>query len=543
MFATLNVMWHQFTAAAQRALVYASGWSNRTGCDELEAEPLLVGLLVGTGVPGRHHAGTLAIDISAVRRALARSGTEANPHRRGDAPQQPFSQEVELSLQLACQRLAVLPQPLELATEHILLGLAAADHEVSLWLRQQGLDPDALEAEICRLYGYRGGADVIDAGSCERIAEECSSDTTVLATSSATSRVRSATRDRSGAQPPLLRVLDAAANRAREGLRVVEDYVRFVLDDRHLTGLCKQLRHDLTDALGRVSAEHRLAARETQADVGTALTTAAEQSRADAAEVLAANFARLQESLRSLEEFGKLLDADLAAAFKQLRYRAYTLQRAVDITRDSIERLAAARLYVLIDGRPSIEEFERLARALIDAGVDVLQLRDKRLGDRELLDRARLLRGLTQRTRHAVDRQRSARPGRLGPGRRGARGPGGAVGEGRPVDRRAGNAGGRFDPQHRTGPAGGARRGQLHRRGPDVSLGHEAVRASFPAWNCCGRWRPRFACPPSPSAASAGRTSARCWRRASRGLPSVKRSRLPPTLARQRRSCEPQSCK
>ena len=46
----------------------------------------------------------------------------------------------------------------------------------------------------------------------------------------------------------VLRVLDAAANRAREGLRVVEDYVRFVLDDQHLTELCKQLRHDLTDA-------------------------------------------------------------------------------------------------------------------------------------------------------------------------------------------------------------------------------------------------------------------------------------------------------
>ena len=88
--------------------------------------------------------------------------------------------------------------------------------------------------------------------------------------------------------------------------------------------------------------------------------------------MLTANFARLQESLRSLEEFGKLLGADgagLAAAFKQLRYRTYTLQRAVDITRGSIERLAAARLYVLIDGRPSVEEFERLARSLIDAGV------------------------------------------------------------------------------------------------------------------------------------------------------------------------------
>ena len=35
------------------------------------------------------------------------------------------------------------------------------------------------------------------------------------------------------------RILDAAANRAAEGLRVVEDYVRFVLDDRHLTELRK----------------------------------------------------------------------------------------------------------------------------------------------------------------------------------------------------------------------------------------------------------------------------------------------------------------
>ena len=190
--------------------------------------------------------------------------------------------------------------------------------------------------------------------------------------------------------------MDAAANRAREGLRVVEDYVRFVLDDRHLTELCKQLRHDLTEALGRISMEHRLAARETQADVGTVLTTAAEQSRADAAGVLAANFARLQESLRSLEEFGKLFDAGLAAVFKQMRYRAYTLQRAAEITRDSIQRLAAVRLYVLIDGRQSSEEFERLARRLIEAGVHVIQLRDKQLGDRELLERARLLRSLTQ---------------------------------------------------------------------------------------------------------------------------------------------------
>ena len=83
------------------------------------------------------------------------------------------------------------------------------------------------------------------------------------------------TADRGGVA--ILRVLDAAANRAREGLRVVEDYVRFVLDDRHLTGLCKQMRHDLTAALAGMPTTDRLAARETQADVGTVLTTAAER--------------------------------------------------------------------------------------------------------------------------------------------------------------------------------------------------------------------------------------------------------------------------
>ena len=220
----------------------------------------------------------------------------------------------------------------------------------------------------------------------------------------------------------VLRVIDAAANRAREGLRAVEDYVRFVLDDGHLTGRCKQLRHDLAAALGRISPEHRLAARETQADVGTTLATPSEGRREGTAGVLTANFTRVQEALRSLEEFGKLLDANelweasptateasptateasptatLAAELKQLRYRAYTLHRAVEITRTSLLRLDQARLCVLIDGRSTAGEFERLVVALVETGVQVIQLRDKQLDDRRLLERARLLRGLTSRS-------------------------------------------------------------------------------------------------------------------------------------------------
>ncbi len=196
----------------------------------------------------------------------------------------------------------------------------------------------------------------------------------------------------------LLRILDAAANRTREALRVLEDWVRFALDNAHLMACLKQIRHDLAAALAPVPWEQRLAARDTEADVGTAIHTSAEFDRDNIAEVLTANFLRVQEGLRSLEEFGKVFDPAVGQAIGQLRYRTYTLHRAIGATQVGCERLTASRLYVLLDGRKSIDEFEELARQLIEAGVDVLQLRDKRLADRELIDRARRLRKLTHGT-------------------------------------------------------------------------------------------------------------------------------------------------
>lgn len=193
----------------------------------------------------------------------------------------------------------------------------------------------------------------------------------------------------------LWRILDANANRAAEGLRVVEDFTRFALDDAHLARLVKELRHDLTAALGGLSHEQRTAARATQRDVGAAINTPAETSRTTINEVLAASFKRVEQALRCLEEYGKLLSSDTGARFEQLRYRTYSLEQAVMVTHRAITRLAHARLYVLMDGGATEEDFMRRASALIAAGVQVLQLRDKQLDDRMLLARARRLRELT----------------------------------------------------------------------------------------------------------------------------------------------------
>ncbi len=316
---------------------------------------------------------------------------------------------------MACDRLDFLPRRPELATEHLLLGLVAADHDVAAWLRQRGLDPDAVETEIRRLHGYEIASEALsesvrplECGDSSPLSVERSEFPDITAIQKKSGDVSPHSKDtetRPGSSAAdVLRILDAAANRGREGLRVIEDYVRFVLDDPHLTELCKQLRHDLAAALSPISTDSRMAARETQGDVGTTLSTSSEQHRDDMGSVVRANFARLQESLRSLEEFGKLHggadipvcreDPGLSVSFKQLRYRTYTLERAVEISRGSSERLAAVRLYVLVDGSDSPEAFERLVRSLIDAGVHAIQLRDKRLDDRDLLARARLLREL-----------------------------------------------------------------------------------------------------------------------------------------------------
>src|SRR4051794_35924729 len=95
-----------------------------------------------------------------------------------------------------------------------------------------------------------------------------------------------------GMNGPVLRILDANANRAREALRVLEDYARFVLDDESICGELKLLRHDLTAAVGGILPDAILW-RDTPGDVGTGVKTDAELVRKDVAHVVTAAGKRL----------------------------------------------------------------------------------------------------------------------------------------------------------------------------------------------------------------------------------------------------------
>jgi thiamine-phosphate pyrophosphorylase len=196
--------------------------------------------------------------------------------------------------------------------------------------------------------------------------------------------------------PGLLRIIDAAANRAREALRVMEDVARFALDDADLSAALKTARHEFDAAAGALAADAGgasalLAARNTPGDVGTQITTARESSRAGLRDVAAAACKRLAEALRSLEECAKVASPPGAARLEALRYRGYELERRL-LTALGAGRAPQWALCVLItESLCRHHPWEDVARLAIEGGADCLQLREKTLDAGELLARARRL--------------------------------------------------------------------------------------------------------------------------------------------------------
>lgn len=196
-------------------------------------------------------------------------------------------------------------------------------------------------------------------------------------------------------QIDLARIMDANANRAREALRVIEDYCRFVLNDAFLTRELKELRHGLKDTLSVLPTADLLDARETIQDVGTAISTESESTRLSLISVAQVNLKRLQEALRCLEENGKVVSAEMGKQIEALRYRSYTLERALLRGTESRERLASCQIQLLVTGATCKKGLESTVTNALRAGVDIIQLREKELTDNELLKRAKQVRQWT----------------------------------------------------------------------------------------------------------------------------------------------------
>ncbi len=181
----------------------------------------------------------------------------------------------------------------------------------------------------------------------------------------------------------IYRILDANLDRAREGLRIIEEWCRLGLNNQPLAEECKQIRQELAQWH---SWELRQA-RDTPGDVGTVLSHPQEEVRESIEQLLQANLCRSQEALRVLEEYSKLYEPKMAAACKQLRYRVYTIESSL-LNNYRHQQLQIAPLYLVTSPEP---EILKVVEAALKGGLTLVQYRDKEGQDSDRLEKAHQL--------------------------------------------------------------------------------------------------------------------------------------------------------
>lgn len=151
-------------------------------------------------------------------------------------------------------------------------------------------------------------------------------------------------------------IIDANLNRASEGLRVIEDYCRFLAEHKKFTdqlnGLRKTLNAQYNDYLGG------LVSRDISKDQRAKEAPAKRQTTQD---ILIANFKRVTEALRVLEEYSQ------NAVFNQLRYDVYECEKQVVL---AFKKASIKKGIYLISADPEI-----LKKGL-EWGVSLIQYRN-----------------------------------------------------------------------------------------------------------------------------------------------------------------------
>ena len=185
----------------------------------------------------------------------------------------------------------------------------------------------------------------------------------------------------------LKRIIDANLNRAAEAARILEEIARFLLDDKDLSEKLKNIRHKINLTQDEDYSTY-LKARDTQNDVGVDIKNSTQ--RIDIENIFKANIKRLQQALRTLAEYSGV-KADNVLIYEKLRYESYTLEKIMwDKLKENYNRikLSEKKLYLVTnsDSFESEDAFLDAVASALEGGVDIVQLREKKMGANEILN-------------------------------------------------------------------------------------------------------------------------------------------------------------
>jgi thiamine-phosphate pyrophosphorylase len=195
----------------------------------------------------------------------------------------------------------------------------------------------------------------------------------------------------------IYRIIDANANRISEGLRTLEDFFRFASPDKELNEKLRILRHDVRDFLKEFDGI-MISSRESLNDNGLILSQSTKiDGRSSRKEFITANFKRIEEALRSVEESLKLISKnDKSKSIEIIRFSVYELEKQAlsKLSRNLPEGIYGITAEEFSKGRSNLF----VAREMISAGIKVIQYREKedRKSRKSMLEECRELRKISK---------------------------------------------------------------------------------------------------------------------------------------------------
>ncbi len=179
----------------------------------------------------------------------------------------------------------------------------------------------------------------------------------------------------------LWRIIDVENNRVTEGLRVLEDMARLACEEPEITTELKAIRTKAAVLTNPFQAQ-MLAERDSENDPGLAISqTLGQDGKNDPREMVRANFKRVQEGLRSLEEHLKILNHyQTAKEFEILRYQVYQLEKQFILPPAVFRRFPVTDFYAITASEYSLGRTNcDVVRQLLDADIKLIQYREKEL--------------------------------------------------------------------------------------------------------------------------------------------------------------------
>jgi len=191
----------------------------------------------------------------------------------------------------------------------------------------------------------------------------------------------------------IYQIIDANLDRAREGLRVLEDWVRFGIGKEDLVIRIKNFRQ----ILGKNHLEIYKLSRNHIEDQCKGLSHVAQINRKNPTEIICSNAARVQEALRVIEEFSRGHNIKLSKIASEIRYEIYSLEiELLNLNNRERARLIINEnnLYSITDQRENL--LEKIEKILL-GGVKIIQHRFKTGKDKDNLKKAIEIKSLCEK--------------------------------------------------------------------------------------------------------------------------------------------------